>query len=103
MFKSTVDNLYHIVKDMTVKPSIYKNCIYTERAFRMGFCYRTILNTQKDFVITHHNSNELIIDLTEYKYSVWVPFDLKHTKYRVKKYASKNNNEFIPIHSVSAY
>lgn len=86
MYKPTVDNLYHLMKDMTVKPSIYKKCIYTERAFSMGFSYRTILSIHKDFVIAQSN-NRFRISITDYKYSIWVPSVLKHTVYTVQKYA----------------
>lgn len=87
MFKPTINNLYHLMKDMTVKPSMYEKRIYTERAFSMGFCYRTILNMHKDFVITHAHSNNFRVVLTEYKYSVWIPFEVKSKVYTVEKYA----------------
>ena len=87
MLEPTVSNLYYLMKDMLVKPSIYKEVIYTERAFHMGFTYRTILNEHKDFTITQRYSNQFTIDITKYKYSIWIPSTLNCNRYKIKKYA----------------
>ena len=88
MFEPTVDNLYHIMKDMTVKPSLYKKDVYTQRANHLGYCFYTILNIHKDFVIAQPCSDRLRISISEYKYNVWVPMALKyHRAYTVRKYA----------------
>lgn len=102
MFNPTIDNLYHLMKDMLVKPSIYKDCIYTERVSSYGYPYRTVLNEHKDFVIAQFNSN-FRINLTWYPYSIFIPIGtLKHCVYIVSKYDKKNYGKFIPLHSISA-
>lgn len=88
MFEPTVSNLYYLMKDMAVKPSIFEDTIYTERAFHRGYSFSTILNKHKDFVITQQYSNQFRIVLTRYAYSVWIPFNIKQSKvFIVKKYA----------------
>lgn len=103
MFKPTVNNLYGLMKDMTVKPSIYKSNFYIERVSSYGYPYRTILNEHKDFVIAKGSENKYRINLTWYPYSIFTPMGtLKHCVYIVSKYDKKNYGKFIPLHSVSA-
>lgn len=103
MFNPTIDNLYHLMKDMLVKPSIYKDCIYTERVSSYGYPYRTVLNEHKDFVIATGRENQYRVNLTWYPYSICMPVGtLKHCVYIVNKYDKRNYGKFIPLHSVSA-
>lgn len=103
MFNPTIDNLYHLMKDMTVKPSIYKSTFYTERKSNYGYPYRTVLNEHKDFVIAKGSENKYRINLTWYPYGIFMPAGtLKHCVYIVSKYDKRNYGKFIPLHSVSA-
>ena len=103
MFNPTIDNLYHLMKDMTVKPSIYQNTIWTSRVSNYGYPYRTVLNEHKDFVIAMGAGNSYRINLTWYPYGIFMHMGtLKHCVYIVSKYDKRNYGKFIPIHSVSA-
>lgn len=103
MFNPTIDNMYHLMKDMTVKPSIYKNNFCTKRISNLAYLYRTVLNEHKDFVIAMGRENQYRVNLTWYPYSVFTPIGtLKHCMYIVSKYDRRNYGKFIPFHSVSA-
>lgn len=102
MFKPTITNMYHLMKDMTVKPSIYQNTFYIERVSIYGYPYRTVLNEHKDFVIALGSENKYRVNLTWYPYSVnTCAGTLKHCVYIVSKYDKRNYGKFIPFHSVS--
>ena len=102
MFKPTVDNLYHLMKDMTVKPSIYKDTFYMVRVSNYGYPYRTVLNEHKDFVIAKRSKSEYRVNITWYPYSIFMPVGtLKHCVYIVSKYDKRNYGKFIPLHSVT--
>ena len=102
MFKPTVDNLYHLMKDMTVKPSIYKDTFYMVRVSNYGYPYRTVLNEHKDFAIAMGNENKYRINLTWYPYGINAYMGiLKHCVYIVSKYDKRNYGKFIPLHSVT--
>ena len=102
MFKPTIDNLYHLMKDMTVKPSIYKDTFYMVRVSNYGYPYRTVLNEHKDFVIAKRSKSEYRVNITWYPYSIFMPVGtLKHCVYIVSKYDKRNYGKFIPLHSVT--
>lgn len=102
MLKPTITNIYHLMKDMTVKPSLYRNIFYTERVSNYGYPYRTILNEHKDFVIAAGSKDKYRINITWYPYSIFTyAGTLKHCVYIVSKYDKRNYGKFIPIHSIS--
>lgn len=103
MFKPTVDNLYHIMKDMTVKPSLYKKKLYLYRTnLNNTSAFWTVLNNQKDLEIQKRSNTVYRFKLSQYTYSVTNPIgENKQCLFMVRKYDSKNSNEFIPIHSIS--
>ena len=102
MFKPTINNLYHLMKDMTVKPSIYKDVFYTVRVSNYGYPYRTVLNEHKDFAIAMGSENKYRINLTWYPYGINAYMGtLKHCVYIVSKYDKRNYGKFIPLHNVS--
>ena len=103
MFKPTVDNLYHLMKDMTVKPSIYNKKLYFCRGnLNQQLAFWTILNDQKDFEIQRSLTSRYKLKLSHYTYSVMNPVgEIRQCYFKVYKYDSENCNEFIPFHSIS--
>lgn len=88
MFKPTIDHLYYLMKDMTVKPSVYKGDMNVERAYCMGFCYHTLLNEHKDFTIAQRRNSNYQIIIAHYKYAVWFPARASTSfVYTIEKYA----------------
>jgi hypothetical protein len=98
MFKPTVDNLYHLMKDRTVKPSMYDKRLYPHRVnLSQQLIFWTILNNQKDFEIQKVNST-YTLKLSHYAYSALNPVgEVKQCYFKVNKYASRNSNKFVPF------
>lgn len=100
MFKPTVDNLYHLMKDRTVKPSMYDKRLYLHRVnLSQQLIFWTILNNQKDFEIQKVNS-AYQLKLSHYPYSALNPVGIRQCCFKVKKYASRNSNEFVPFYDI---
>ena len=104
MFKPTVDNLYHLMKDMAVKPSMYNKKLYFCRSnLNESLAFWTILNNQKDLEIQRRSATVYRLKLSHYTYSVMNPIgENRQCLFMVHKYDSNNCNEFIPFHSISA-
>lgn len=104
MFKPTIDNLYHIMKDRAVKPSIYNKKLYFCRCnLSQPLAFWSILNNQKDFEIQQFSNSMYMLKLCHYPYSVMNPVgDTRQCEFKVQKYDSRNSNKFIPFYSISA-
>lgn len=102
MFKPTVDNLYHLMKDRTVKPSMYDKKLYPYRVnLNQQLVFWTILNNQKDFEIHQKVDSAYQLKLSHYPYSALNPVgEVRQCCFKVKKYASRNSNEFEPFYDI---